>query len=179
MKIVLLSSSLAPDSVSRKVLTILSSKIKGSSLIDAKDISLLEPYWRHQKNEKIYNILKAADGIVIWGGVYNYSMNDSLKVLIDNYFDQNMFHKPIGIVLAWGSTRSFLVWQSLSQILMNEWHMFVWPHPLYAMKTQFEQQRIIDEDLKSRVDYFASNFPIFVKTIQSLRFEIDQHGGRI
>ena len=57
--------------------------------------------------------------------------------------------------------------------------MFVWIHPLYAMKTQFEQQRIMDEDLESRVDYFAGNFPIFVKTIQSLRFEIDQHGRRI
>ncbi len=173
MKIAIVSSSLSPNSLSRKVLKKILNHIPASTFIDLRDLSLLEPYWRHQRDEEIYHILKQADGIIIWGGVYNYSINDSLKVFLDNYFDQNMLHKSVGIVLAGGGPKSFLVWQHLAQILMNEWHMFVWPHTLYVTKNQFDQDEIMDKDLKNRLEYFAYKFPLFVKAIKNLKIEMD------
>ncbi len=173
MKIAIVSSSLSPNSLSRKTLQKLLNYIPDSTFIDLRDIPSLEPYWRHQREEKIYLTLKQADGIIIGGGVYNYSINDSLKMFLDNYFDQDIVHKPVGIVLAGGSPRSFLVWQHLAQILINEWHMFVWPHTLYVTKNQFDQNKIMDEDLKRRLEYFAYKFPLFVTAIKNLKIEMD------
>ena len=77
------------------------------------------------------------------------------------------------MVLAGGSPRSFLVWQHLAQIFMNEWHMFVWPHTLYVHKTHFDHGKIVDEEVQRRFDYFADNFPFFVEKIRDLKNKLD------
>ena len=92
MKTLIISSSLSENSKSFILCNEVKNKLLKSQidveLIDLRNFSL-SPY--HQSNTKDMNILSKkiseADNYILGMGVHNYSVNDSLKIILDNCFE--------------------------------------------------------------------------------------------
>ena len=71
-------------------------------------------------------------------GVHCYSVNDSLKILLDTCFSK-AHSKFYGILCMAGGEKSFLSTMHLTQICMNEWHMIQLPRIIYATGKDFDK----------------------------------------
>jgi|TARA_B100000768_G_C11234851_1_gene356762 NAD(P)H-dependent FMN reductase len=162
MNTLILSSSLSEKSRSyllcKEVEKILISKGNNIIFIDAKEIPM-QPFHRIKSNEM--NILgeqiEKADNIIIGMGVHCYSVNDSLKILLEGCFGKAT-GKFFGILCAAGGERSYLVTQHLTQICMNEWRMIQLPRIVYATGKDFTESSIKSKELLERIEIFSKEF---------------------
>ena len=110
MKTLILSSSLSQNSRSfilcSEVLKNLSKKGVKCTIIDARDIDISPMHSGLNTNMKILSKkIKEADNIIIGMGVHCYSINDSLKILLDTCFS-DAIGKFYAILCAAGGERS-------------------------------------------------------------------------
>ena len=103
------------------------------------------------------NLINNTDNIIIGMGVHCYSINDSLKILLDNCFE-GANDKFFGIICAAGGERSYLSTMHLTQICMNEWRMIQLPRIVYATKKDFVNNQITDKEVLKRLDIFSKEF---------------------
>ena len=90
-------------------------------------------------------------------GVHCYSVNDSLKILLDACFGKAT-GKFFGILCAAGGERSYLTTMQLTQICMNEWRMMQLPRIVYATGKDFKEDIIISSELLNRIALFSEEF---------------------
>ena len=154
MRTLILSSSLSVESKSyllcRKTYKILTEKVD-CQLFDARSISLRA--FHNEATEgmkKLKQEIKNSDNIIIGMGVHCYSINDSLKIILDNCFE-DAEGKFFGILCAAGGEKSYLATQHLSQICMNEWRMIQLPRIIYATKKDFQGESIISKEIAERI----------------------------
>ena len=83
--------------------------------------------------------VEETDNIIIGMGVHCYSINDALKIILDNCFGKAI-SKFFGICAA-GGEKSYLTTQHLTQICMNEWRMIQLPRVVYNWK-RFSRRKI-------------------------------------
>ena len=101
--------------------------------------------------------IEETDNIIIGMGVHCYSINDSLKILLDNCFSAAT-GKFYGILCAAGGERSYLSTMHLTQICMNEWRMIQLPRVVYATKKDFKEDNISSNELLERIRSFSEEF---------------------
>jgi FMN reductase len=101
--------------------------------------------------------VKQADNIIIGMGVHCYSVNDSLKILLDACFSAAT-GKFYGILCAAGGERSYLSTMHLTQICMNEWRMIQLPRIVFATGKDFKEDIISSTDVLERIDLFSEEF---------------------
>ena len=162
MNTLILSSSLSENSRSyllcKAVEQELTSKGNIITFIDAKEIPM-QPF--HRKISKEMKVLSEkivkADNIIIGMGVHCYSINDSLKILLEGCFGKAT-GKFFGILCAAGGERSYLVTQHLSQICMNEWRMIQLPRIVYAISKDFTKNTITSKEVLERINTFSEEF---------------------
>ena len=162
MNTLILSSSLSENSRSyllcKEVEQELVSKGNNITFVDAKEIPM-QPFHR-QKSEEMKALSKQivkVDNIIIGMGVHCYSINDSLKVLLDGCFGKAT-GKFFGILCAAGGERSYLVTQHLTQICMNEWRMMQLPRVVYATGNDFTENSITSKEALERIKLFSKEF---------------------
>lgn len=162
MKTLIISSSLNPNSHSAKVCHEIEKKLKEQN-IDVQLIDLrgkeLNLFWQEKTAdmEAITKAVEEADNYIFGMAVYNYSINDSLKALIDNCFPGKE-HKLFGIVSAAGGDRSYLATQHLVQICMNEWRMIPLPRTVYVTGKDVNENNEFAGNICERIDQFVSEF---------------------
>ena len=162
MKTLLISSSLTKNSRSfilcQHVSQILASKGNETEIIDARNIPL-QPCHREKSYEmkQLEKKIGSCDNIIIGMGVHCYSVNDSLKILLDTCFSEAT-GKFYGILCAAGGEKSFLSITHLSQICMHEWHMIQLPRIVYATKNDFNSDHISSKELIERIEIFTNEF---------------------
>ena len=162
MKTVIISSSLSKNSKSFILCNEVNQKLKDkgfrSEVIDARSISL-NAYHLTQSNEldDLSNKISKADNLIIAMGVHNFSINDSLKIILDTCF-KNVEGKFFGILCAAGGEKSYLSTMHLTQICMNEWRMIQLPRIIYATKKDFENNKLTSKNIKERIDVFCNEF---------------------
>jgi len=162
MNTLILSSSLSENSRSyllcKAVEKELISKGNNITFIDAKEIPM-QPFHRETSDQmKVFSEqVGKADNIIIGMGVHCYSINDSLKVLLEGCFGKAT-GKFFGILCAAGGERSYLVTQHLTQICMNESRMMQLPRVVYATGNDFTENRIISKELSERIELFSEEF---------------------
>ena len=161
MRTLILSSSLSVESKSyllcRKTYKILTEKVD-CQLFDARSISLRA--FHNEATEgmkKLKQEIKNSDNIIIGMGVHCYSINDSLKIILDNCFEEAE-GKFFGILCAAGGEKSYLATQHLSQICMNEWRMIQLPRIVYATTKDFKKDKINSIETENRIKLFAEEF---------------------
>ncbi len=161
MRTLILSSSLSVESKSyllcRKTYKILTEKVD-CKLFDARSISLRA--FHNEATEgmkKLKQEIKNSDNIIIGMGVHCYSINDSLKIILDNCFEEAE-GKFFGILCAAGGEKSYLATQHLSQICMNEWRMIQLPRIVYATTKDFKKDKINSIETENRIKLFAEEF---------------------
>jgi len=162
MKTLILSSSLSKESKSfilcKEVEKELIKKKIDPFFVDARSISV-NPF--HAEISLEENTLKTqinnCDNIIIGMGVHCYSINDNLKILLDNCFE-GAKGKFFGILCAAGGERSYLATQHLTQICMNEWRMLQLPRIVYATKKDFNNTNLISKEVQKRIIEFSKEF---------------------
>ena len=164
MNTLILSSSISENSRSFLLCKAVEQKLieKGDAItfLDAREIPM-HPTHRETTNEmqKLSEKVKQADNIIIGMGVHCYSVNDSLKILLDACFsDAN--GKFFGILCAAGGERSYLSTMHLTQICMNEWRMIQLPRIVYATKKDFTKDTITSTEVLERIEIFSEEFHI-------------------
>jgi len=162
MKTLIVSSSLSPSSKSFIICEIVYEKLKAKgvdvSLVDARDIELL-PYYRGPTKdmEELVDKIDEADNIIFGMGVHCYSINDGLKIIIDSLGKVGE-GKFFGILCAAGGHNSYLSTMHLTQICMNEHRMMQLPRIVYATNSDFDEGKLVNEDVIERIDRFCEEF---------------------
>ena len=162
MKTVIISSSLSKNSRSFILCNEVNQKLKDlgfkSEVIDARSISLNAYHLTQSKElDDLSNKISKADNLIIAMGVHNFSINDSLKIILDTCF-KNIEGKFFGILCAAGGEKSYLSTMHLTQICMNEWRMIQLPRIIYATKRDFENNKLTSKNIKERIDVFCNEF---------------------
>ena len=162
MRTLIISSSLSENSKSFILCNEVNKKLKHlglkSEVIDAREIPLF-PYHK-PKSAQMNNLtekISSADNLIIAMGVHNYSINDSLKIILDTCF-KNVEGKFFGIICAGGGEKSYLSTMHLSQICMNEWKMIQLPRIIYGARKDFENNQIKSQQLLDWIDLFCNEF---------------------
>ncbi len=162
MKILILSSSISENSRSfllcKEVEKQLTKKSNTITFIDARFLPM-NPFHKEKTEEMkmLSNKIKKSDNIIIGMGVHCYSINDTLKILLDSCFEEAV-GKFYGVVCAAGGERSYLSTMQLSQICMNEWRMIQLPRIVYATAKDFNKNTINSADLLDRIELFSKEF---------------------
>lgn len=162
MNTLILSSSLAEDSRSyilcKEVQQVLTKKGVNATLIDARLIKM-NPCHRGitPDMEDLAKQVEKADNIIFGMGVHCYSVNDSLKILLDACFGKAT-GKFFGILCAAGGERSYLSTMHLTQICMNEWRMIQLPRIVYATGKDFTEDTITSTEVLERIELFSEEF---------------------
>tara|TARA_Y100001934_G_C12087089_1_gene647530 strand:+ start:342 stop:857 length:516 start_codon:yes stop_codon:yes gene_type:complete len=162
MKTLIISSSLSKTSRSyilcKEISKRLSEKDIKIEFVDARNLNL-NPCHQQVTDCMKDLILKveATDNIIIGMGVHCYSINDGLKIILDNCFGKAI-SKFFGIACAAGGEKSYLSTQHLTQICMNEWRMIQLPRIVYATKNDFKDERLVNKDVIERLDIFSEEF---------------------
>ena len=162
MRNLIISSSLSEYSKSFILCNEVNKKLKHlgvkSDIIDAREIPLF-PY-HTPKSAQMNNLtekISSADNLIIAMGVHNYSINDSLKIILDTCF-KNVEGKFFGIICASGGEKSYLSTMHLSQICMNEWKMIQLPRIVYASKKDFIDNDKVSTETIKWIDLFCKEF---------------------
>ena len=90
-------------------------------------------------------------------GIHCFSINDNLKIILDNCFE-NATGKFFGILCAAGGQKSYLATQHLTQICMNEWRMIQLPRVIYATSNDFDEMELTSVEIKKRIKLFSDEF---------------------
>ncbi len=163
MKTLILSSSLSPRSRSYLLCRATEERLlrEAGCEIDFVDLREVELAPHHRPRPQDMDTLKeritAADNYILGMGVHCYSVNDSLKLVLDNCCE-GMVGKFFGILCAGGGQRSYLSTMHLTQICMNEWRMIQLPRVVYALWKDFEGDTIPEGELSLRLDEFCRDF---------------------
>ena len=162
MKTLIISSSLSENSRSYLLCKAVKEELiaKGDNItfVDARNIPM-EPVHRRlsPEMETLAKQVEQADNIIIGMGVHCYSVNDSLKILLDTCFGKAT-GKFFGILCAAGGERSYLSTMQLTQICMNEWRMMQMPRIVYATGKDFKEDIIITTEVLERIVLFSEEF---------------------
>jgi NAD(P)H-dependent FMN reductase len=162
MNTLILSSSLAENSRSYLLCKAVEQELieKGDNItfVDAREIPM-NPVHRGitPEMETLAKQIEQADNIIIGMGVHCYSVNDSLKILLDACFGKAT-GKFFGILCAAGGERSYLSTMQLTQICMNEWRMMQLPRIVYATGQDFTADTITSTEVLERITLFTEEF---------------------
>ena len=162
MDTLILSSSLSENSRSYLLCKAVKEELiaKGNNItfVDARNIPM-QPVHRGAtpEMETLAKQVDEADNIIFGMGVHCYSVNDSLKILLDACFGKAT-GKFFGILCAAGGERSYLSTMQLTQICMNEWRMMQLPRIVYATGKDFKEDIIISSKVLERIALFSEDF---------------------
>lgn len=163
MKTIIISSSLSKNSKSFILCKEVEKKLKEKKvevkLLDLRDFHLTPTHIENSKEmNEISKEVSKHDNVIFGMGVHCYSINDSLKILLDNCLKDTIEGKFFGILCAAGGDRSYLSTMHLTQICMNEFRMIQLPRIVYATGRNFDNGKIISEDIIERIDLFVEEF---------------------
>ena len=162
MKTLIISSSISKKSRSYILCEEVYSRLKQNNIeVELIDARSMELNLCHTEKSESMNLLSEkianCDNIIIGMGVHCYSINDSLKILLDNCFS-GATEKFFGIICAAGGERSYLSTMHLTQICMNEWRMIQLPRIVYATGQDFTEDQLKNKNVIERLDVFSEEF---------------------
>ena len=162
MKTLIISSSISKKSRSYILCEEVYSRLKQNNIeVELIDARSMELNLCHTEKSESMNLLSEkianCDNIIIGMGVHCYSINDSLKILLDNCFSEAT-EKFFGIICAAGGERSYLSTMHLTQICMNEWRMIQLPRIVYATGKDFTEDQLKNKNVIERLDVFSEEF---------------------
>ena len=171
MKTLIISSSLSENSRSfilcKEIQVCLEKKRVDATLVDARNLELLPCHtgW-NPFMEGLSKQIEEADNIIFGMGVHCYSVNDGLKIILDNCCNKAE-GKFFGIACAAGGEKSYLATMHLTQICMNEWRMIQLPRIVYAIGKDFTDNKVSNSELQDRIELFTTEFTAIGKKLIS------------
>jgi NAD(P)H-dependent FMN reductase len=155
-ELVVLCASLSVDSNTRHlcVYAAAHAELKGMKVtyIDLKDHKIL-PYGEEGGLgvEYLKQRLGYATGIVVGFPLYNYTMNASLKAVIE-HCGSCFEDKVVGLMTAAGGRSSYMSVMNVAQCLMLDFRSWVVPRCVYAAREEFNAEGIEAAEVKQRIE---------------------------
>ena len=170
MNIAIVSTSLNADSKSRALAEVVAGALQRQGIsADLSDLRALPPalcdgrplgeYPEEYGN--LWERLEAADGVIIAMPIYCYSTSGPAKNFVD-IVGSSLTEKPVAVISAAGSMRSFLAVRDLMSTLMFEFGSFLLP-----VTIQVAAKGTAEKPVEERAEEFSSSFLQWVQALRS------------
>ena len=160
MKILILSTSLNPESKSRIMAVRMHEEILSVApdvsveLIDLQDYPLpfCDAATVHDDPNavRLRKQILESDAILVTTAIYNYNISSSLKNLVE-LTHSAWSDKLIGFACAAGGSRSYMSIMSFANSLLLDYRCWVIPRFVYATTEHFDRGELIDDEIHDRL----------------------------
>ena len=99
--------------------------------------------------------IKEADGIIMATPVYNFNVSSGAKNIVE-LGGRMLYDKTFGFMCAAGGRNSYMSVMSLANSLMLDFRCYIIPKFVFATKNDFEEDKIVNSDTKSRIKELGS-----------------------
>ena len=99
--------------------------------------------------------IKEADGIIMSIPVYNFNVSSGAKNIVE-LGGRMLYDKTFGFMCAAGGRNSYMSVMSLANSLMLDFRCYIIPKFVFATKNDFEEDKIVNSDTKSRIKELGS-----------------------
>jgi NAD(P)H-dependent FMN reductase len=163
LRIVLISGSLNPESLSRRMAQHAENALKGAGaevdFIDLQEVQLPmcdgDSAYSHPEVEKTRSRIESAAGILIAAPVYNFYLNAAVKNLIE-LTGSAWEDKVVGFLNAAGGYSSYMSVMSVANSLMLDFRCVIVPRFVYAIGSAFRDGVVSDGKVAQRIDQLAN-----------------------
>lgn len=176
MKIIIVASSLNPDSNSRKMARQLQKCWESDSELDIQFVDLREypiplcggaEAWGDPNVAKLGEIFEDADAVVFATPIYNFDVNAVLKNAIE-FHGRKLSGKLAGFMCAAGGQGSYMSVMAFANSLMLDFRVVVLPRFVYATGDAFEQDEV-DTEIAERIERFGGEFKKLAIAVDGVR----------
>jgi|ERR1043166_3756564 NAD(P)H-dependent FMN reductase len=173
MKILILSLSANPDSLSRRAALefqrMLTSEKVESELIDIRS---LPPVWVDGRDledypkeyGKLNKAVTTASGVAIFMPIYCYTVSSPAKTISEVIGDA-FTRKPVAFITSAGSLRSHLAVRDLMASMSFEQETICFPKVAQITSQDFSSVKKLRRPAKNRLSVMATEFPAFVRAV--------------
>jgi len=95
--------------------------------------------------------VKNAKGIIMAIPVYNFNVSSGAKNIVE-LGGRMLYDKTFGFICAAGAKSSYMSVMSLANSLMIDFRCYIIPKFVYATKHDFENEKIINNDIEDRIE---------------------------
>ena len=99
--------------------------------------------------------VKEADGIIMAIPVYNFNASSGAKNVVE-LGGRMLYDKIFGFLCAAGGRNSYMSVMSLANSLMLDFRCYIIPKFVFATKNDFEEGKIVNSEIKSRIKELGS-----------------------
>ena len=99
--------------------------------------------------------IKNAEGIIMAIPVYNFNASSGAKNIVE-LGGSMLYDKTFGFLCAAGGRNSYMSVMSLANSLMLDFRCYIIPKFVFATKSDFEEDKIVNSDIKSRIKELGS-----------------------
>jgi len=173
LNILIISSSLSPDSDSRMMARyaydILKKDVLDIKYIDLMDFELPicdgDLSYDHPNVMKLNENIKNADGILVATPIYNFDVNAALKNLVE-LTGRYWVDKVVGFICSAGGKRSYMAVMSLANSLMLDFRCIIIPRFVFAEGSS-EKEELLNKTVKNRIAELGKEMVRFVKGLKT------------
>ena len=154
MSYLVISTSLREGSRSKIMAKALSESVKDSEFFDLQDNSL--PLCDGDKCYDLPEVIdfrkkvKNAKGIIMAIPIYNFNVSSGAKNVIE-LGGKMLYDKVFGFICAAGGKSSYMSVMSFANSLMIDYRCFIIPKFVYALKNDFDGNKITSPEIKQRI----------------------------
>lgn len=109
-----------------------------------------------------------ADGIVIATPVYNYTVNSTVKSLVE-HCGRGWTGKTVGFVASAGGFGSYMALMGTANSLMLDFRCIILPRFVYATEGQFEDGKLQDQAVVDRIATFSVEMTRLTEAVSQVR----------
>jgi len=174
--LLVVSASLHPASrsriMAREVHAQLENIGQAAQFLDLRDYDLPlcdgSSAYGHPDVQRVGPLLREADGVLLATPIYNYDVSAALKNLVELTGKSAWQDKVVGFLCAAGGEGSYMSTMGLANSLMLDFRCFILPRFVYATGRAFDEDRIVDEDVRQRIAELAGNFAQITHSLAAL-----------
>ena len=99
--------------------------------------------------------VKNAEGIIMATPVYNFNASSGAKNIVE-LGGRMLYDKTFGFLCAAGGRNSYMSIMSLANSLMLDFRCYIIPKFVFAIKNDFEEGKIVNPEIKKRIEELGS-----------------------
>lgn len=173
-RVLVLSTSLNPSSNSRKLARLALERMQAGGArahwMDLRDLDLPicdgGDSYEHPDVARLKEQTKAADGILIATGIYNYAVTAACKNAVE-FAGRTLTEKVVGFLCSAGGRHSYMSVMNLANSMMLDFRSVIVPRFVYAPRGSFSDEDISDPEVIERVGECADELVRMTAALRS------------
>ena len=105
-----------------------------------------------------------ANGIIMAIPIYNFNVSSGAKNIVE-LGGKKLYDKNFGFLCAAGGKNSYMSVMGLANSLMIDYRCYIIPKFVYALKKDFNETKVIDADIKERIEELGNEMIRITKAL--------------